>query len=702
MAIGSKVKGITIEFNGDTNKLGRAMKEINAEAKDVDKSLREVNRALKFNPGNTELLAQKQTLLKEKIQQTKKQLDALKQAEATMTANGVDKQSHEFMELQREIIETESKVKHFEKEVRKLNNVDLSALSTKLKDAGEKVKNVGASMTQYVTVPLVAGFTVAGKAASDYEENLNKLDVAFGSNSESVRNFTDNALESYGLSKVAASDAAASFGALGKGIGLTDDQAAQTATTLTGLSADLASYFNTGTDESAKALEGIFTGESEALKRFGVVMNDTNLEQFAADQGKVWKEMDQTEKTMLRYEYVLSKTGDAQGDYSRTSDGTANSFKTLKGALEDLATAIGTQLLPIITPIVRKITELIKKFASLPKPVQKVITVIGLVVAAAGPLLMIIGGIISAIGNLIIFGPIIMSTILGVIGPIMAALAPVLPFILLIVAAVIALFLIIKNWDKIKEFLIKVWNAIKNAAQTVWEAIKFAITAPIKAVWFVIQTVWNAIKTFFTTIWNAIKQAAQTAWEAIQNVIVNPIKKAYQTIQNVVERIRNIITTGFEAIKNTAQRVWEAIKNAITAPIERAKQIVQNAINFLRNLFPLKIGKIFNIKLPHFSWDWLNIGGMFKLPKIKIDWYKNGGIFDSPTIAGIGEAGAEAVVPLDQFWSKMDRIADAVSGGGDQIQIIVNASPGMDVNALADAVQQRLVRLQKQRDKAWA
>lgn len=702
MAIGSKVKGITIEFNGDTTKLGRAMKEINAEAKDVDRSLREVNKALKFNPGNTELLAQKQTLLKEKIQQTKKQLDALKQAEATMTANGVDKQSHEFMELQREIIETESKVKHFEKEVRKLNNVDLSALSTKLKDAGEKVKNVGASMTQYVTVPLVAGFTVAGKAASDYEENLNKLDVAFGSNSESVRNFTDNALESYGLSKVAASDAAASFGALGKGIGLTDDQAAQTAITLTGLSADLASYFNTGTDESAKALEGIFTGESEALKRFGVVMNDTNLEQFAADQGKVWKEMDQTEKTMLRYEYVLSKTNDAQGDYSRTSDGTANSFKTLKGALQDLATAIGTQLLPIITPIVRKITELIKKFSNLPKPVQKVITVIGLVVAAAGPLLMIIGGIISAIGNLIIFAPIIMSTILGVIGPILAALAPILPLILIITAAVIALFLIIKNWDKIKEFLINVWNAIKNAAQTVWEAIKFAITAPIKAVWYVIQTVWNAIKTFFTTIWNAIKQAAQTAWEAIQNVIVNPIKKAYKSIQNVVERIRSIITTGFEAIKNTAQRVWEAIKNAITAPIERAKQIVQNAINFLRNLFPLKIGKIFNIKLPHFSWDWLNIGGMFKLPKIKIDWYKNGGIFDSPTIAGIGEAGAEAVVPLDQFWSKMDRIADAVSGGGDQIQIIVNASPGMDVNALADAVQQRLVRLQKQRDKAWA
>ena len=77
MALGGTVKGITIEFNGDTTKLGKAFTEINNKAKGVDQALQEVRRALKFNPGNTELLAQKQTLLKQKIAQTKEQLNAL-------------------------------------------------------------------------------------------------------------------------------------------------------------------------------------------------------------------------------------------------------------------------------------------------------------------------------------------------------------------------------------------------------------------------------------------------------------------------------------------------------------------------------------------------------------------------------------------------------------------------------------------------
>ena len=259
-------------------------------------------------------------------------------------------------------------------------------------------------------------------------------------------------------------------------------------------------------------------------------------------------------------------------------------------------------------------------------------------------------------------------------------------------------------WEQTSEYLKAAWEALKNVAKIVWEAIKTSITAPIELAWKIIQTVWNAIKTFLTNAWNAIKNTAQSVWNAIKDHIITPIQNAWDRVKGIIDTMKSTISSVFNGIKDTAQRVWDGIKTAITQPIETAKNTVKGIIDTIKGFFPLSIGKIFsNLKLPSINWHWKNIIGAIKIPVFDgISWYAKGGIFDSPTLAGIGEAGAEAVVPLDKFWQKMDKIADAASGGGDQIQIIVNAAPGMDVNALANAVQDRLVRLQKQRDKAWA
>ena len=327
--------------------------------------------------------------------------------------------------------------------------------------------------------------------------NMNKIDVAFGSSSEEVKKWADNARDQFGLSKVAASDAVSAFGALGKGIGLSEGDAAKMSTTLAGLSADLASYFNTGTDESAKALEGIFTGESEALKKFGVVMTDTNLEKFASDQGLVWKEMDQSQKVALRYQYVLAKTKDAQGDYARTSDGTANSLKTFKAAAEDLGTAIGTQLLPMITPIIQKITEWIQKFSDLDPKTQKIITVIGIIAGALGPVLMIIGTIATGIGSII--------TLITTVGPMIAGLAGPIGIAIAIIGGLIAVGVILyKNWDKIKakaselkDNVVKKFTALKIAVKVIFGHIKDAMLAPIKKAAETIKGLIQKIKNFF-------------------------------------------------------------------------------------------------------------------------------------------------------------------------------------------------------------
>ena len=151
------IKGITIEFRGDTSKLDSALRQVNNETRKLDKELRQVDKALKFNPTSVELWRQKQQLLTQKLNETKTKLDALKQAQAQMDAQGVDKNSEEYRKLQREIIETESKVKTFEGQLRKIGNVNLRAASEQMKEVGTSLTNAGNAMR---------GFSMAAAGAA--------------------------------------------------------------------------------------------------------------------------------------------------------------------------------------------------------------------------------------------------------------------------------------------------------------------------------------------------------------------------------------------------------------------------------------------------------------------------------------------------------------------------------------------------------
>ena len=639
------IKGITIQFRGETTELDEALRKINKETKGIDDELKKVNRALKFNPNSVELWKQKQTLLNQKLKETNEKAAVLRDTLKKVESGEIEMSAEDVSKLKRELIEAESKAKTFQKELNKIGNANLKALSEQLKKIGDKMTSVGKTMTTKVTAPIVAGYTVAAKYASDYEENLNKLDVAFGSNSQAVKDWANNASKEFGLSKVQATDAASAFGALGKGIGLTEGEAANMSTTLAGLSADLGSYFNVGVDESAKALEGIFTGESEALKKFGVVMTDTNLQKFAEDQGLVWKEMDQTEKTMLRYQYVLAKTKDAQGDFARTSDGTANSTKIFQASLQDLGTAIGTNLLPIITPIIQKVTELINKFNELSPATQKIITIVGLVAAVIGPLLVVLGTLVSSIGALIGAAP----AIIGAMGTFITTVAPVIAIIGALIAIGVLLY---KNWDTIKAKAIALWNALKAT--------------------------FNNIKNTIITTWNNIKTA----------------------VSNAVENIRNKITSTFNSVKATVVSVWNGIKSAIVTPIQKAVEVVRSAIEKIKSIINGAHLQLPKFKLPHFRINggklpW-GIGGKGTPPSINVDWYAKGGIFNSPSVIGVGEAGSEAVVPLDKFWDKLDKM----QGGETNIVININGA-SKDPREIAEEVKRVLIRETNQRRLAW-
>lgn len=657
----NRIAGITIEISADASKFQRTISSLDKSLKSTQNNLRDINKLLKLDPKNTELLRQKQQELSKAINTTKDRLAELKREQAN-----VGKGTQEWDALQREIIDTEQKLKGLEKEMKNFGSVSaqqIKAAGKELQDFGNKISSIGDRMTTRITLPIIAAGTAATKVASDYEENLNKLDVAFGDSSDTVRQFTDNAMEAYGLSKVMASGSASAFGALAKGVGLTEEAAADVSITLTGLTSDLASYFNTSNDISAKALESIFTGESEALKKFGVVMTETNLKQFAEEHGIVYNKLTQVEKTMLRYNFVLEKTRDAQGDYARTSDGTANSVKTFQAAVQDLATTFGTEILPIITPMIQGLTRIINAIAALPAPVKKVIVVGAMILAVIGPILSVVGRLITGIGFMMTVFPALSGAILPVIG-VIAALA----------LAITGVVLAIKNWDKIKAWFADFFQGIQDGLK--------ATSEEFKAFWDSIVKGAKDFGTRFVNFWRAVGTSTVKLWMLTMQNIRNKFASAKDTVLTTVDNLRDGIAVRFEGVRNAVQGAVDRIKNIM---------------NFSWSL-P-------HLKMPHFS-----VSGKFSLrppsvPHFSVQWYKkaydNPVLFNSPTVLqtpygakGFGDgSGGEVVLG-------MNKLRELVGQG--EVVINVYASEGMNINQLADKIQDRFVQLQRQRSAAYA
>lgn len=501
MAKGTKIRGITIELGADTTEFQKSISNVNKTLKDTQTQLKDVNKLLKLDPSNFELLRQKGELLNSSIKDTEKKLKELKEAYKKIDPNSSEEAKRQQQALSREIAETEQNLKSLKDQYQKFGSVarqELEFVGGKMKEVGGKITDIGQGLTTRVTAPLVAGFGLAINSASDYEENLNKLSVAFGDYADEVQAFTDNAQVDYGLSMKDASDSASAFGALAKGIGLSEEQAASMSVELTKLSADLGSYFNTDIESSASALEGIFTGNATSLKKFGVVMTDTNLKEFASDLGMTAKEyanLGSEEKTLLRFQYVLQQTADAQGDFARTNDGVANATKSLQASLSDVATVIGEQLIPVVVPIIQKITEVISKISELDDETLNTIVQIGLIAAAIGPVLMILGSIISSIGSIVtgigfLFSP--MGALVAAIGA--------------LIAAGVALY---QNWETIKEVASNVWNKLKEDFQAIvnffqekidWLVDKFYSIKDAIANAFDFSNITSKVSGFFSSI----------------------------------------------------------------------------------------------------------------------------------------------------------------------------------------------------------
>lgn len=211
------------------------------------------------------------------------------------------------------------------------------------------------------------------QAASDLEEVQNVVEVSFGSMTQEVEDFANRAVKSYGISALTAKQMASTFMAMSNGMGIAAQDGKNMSLSLTALAADIASFYNVQTSVAQTALNSIFTGETESLKKFGVVLTEANLKAFALSQGikKEYSAMSQAEKVGLRYNYVLQSLSKAQGDFARTSGSWANQTRILKEQWNQLIGILGKQFISLLTPLVKGLNKVLSYLIAIGNAIAK-------------------------------------------------------------------------------------------------------------------------------------------------------------------------------------------------------------------------------------------------------------------------------------------------------------------------------------------
>lgn len=197
--------------------------------------------------------------------------------------------------------------------------------------------------------------------ASDLAEVQNVVDITFGSATEAINSWSKECLAAYGMNEVSAKRYAGTIGAMLKSSGLAGDAIVDMSKDMVGLAGDMASFYNLDLETAFEKIRSGISGETEPLKQLGINMSVTNLEAYALSQGikTSYNEMSQAEQVMLRYNYLMSTTADAQGDFARTQDSYANQTRLLSESWLEFTSIMAEQLLPVLTTIVSWLNNIV-------------------------------------------------------------------------------------------------------------------------------------------------------------------------------------------------------------------------------------------------------------------------------------------------------------------------------------------------------
>lgn len=659
-----RIQGITIEIDGNTTKLSQSLKSVDGQISETQKALKDINKLLKLDPGNVELLTQKQKNLTGAIDNTTKRLDELK-AEQKNVAEGTD----DWDRLQREIIATEQDLESLKDQYSDFGSVaaqQVAAAGQKMEDFGNKVTKAGEAfmpISKAATAALGALGGMAYKAVSSADE-LATLAQQTGFTTDEIQkmqyaadlvdvSFEDieGALKKLKPKITENNKALADLGVSTKNA----DGSTRDATAVFYDAIEALSKIPNETERDQKAMElfgksadslaGIIDDGGAALKAYG---------QEAEDLGIIMGE--DTVESLNKVNDTLSKLKGQAG-----------------GALGKLGATVAEVLAPSlekILGIVGKVTDAIAKLT--PEQAETILKILA-ITAAIGPLLKTGGKLISGIGSALKLAPKIVAAI-KLIG---AALSPQTLLIAAIVAAVVALGIIIyKNWDDIvawtknmvekvkgffqnmKQSIIDAVNNIKDRIVNTWTNIKSTVTNAAQSVKNAVTGAWDNIKTNTTQAFDSVKNTVSTKMQAVQksfndaggglkgvaSATMTAIKEYYtlgfDTINNLtggkLESIKNAFSNAFNSVKSTVSNAWTNIKGTFTSQIGNIQASVSsgfnNIVNRIREIFRFDFS-LPALKVPtwsdlagHFSGLIQSLKNAFKfdwsLPKIKLPHFK--------------------------------------------------------------------------------
>lgn len=585
--------------------------------------------------------------------------------------------------------------------------------------------------------------------ASDLEEVQNVIDVTFGDSAEAVNQYAKDAIQQYGLSELAAKKYAGSLGAMLKSSGVAGDELTEMATSLVGLTGDMASFYNLNPEEAFSKLSSAIAGETEPLRSLGINMNVANLEAYALSKGidKAWSSMTQAEQTTLRYQYIMENAADAQGDFARTSDSFANQSKTLSQQLQSVGGEIGSAFIPYLKDAAKALNEVFSGKISISEFTGRIISVMR---SGADALRQNLPEIQAAAQE-------ILTAIIQIISeglPLLAELA--VPLLMTLTQG------ILENLPTIVQAGIEVLTAlIQGIAQSLPTLIPVATQAIIELVGVLtspenITAMINAAIELLLALAEGLVQAIPQLVAMIPTIIDNLITAIMDNLPAIIEagiQIMIALITGLieslpellSSAGDIMSSLWDAIKNIDW--LELGKSIIMGIINGLIslaesilttivNIFKKPIEWIKNLGSQAITWgkDLIQgfVNGIKSMVKKVVDAVKNIGQkiknflhFSRPDegplrdyekwmpdfVSGLARGIRDNAYLLEDAVSDMAaraRISMTATGAGSTttnvggVRISVYGAPGQDVNALADIVMRRMQSAVNRKEAVFA
>ncbi|WP_182379819.1 hypothetical protein [Nocardioides sp. WS12] len=536
---------------------------------------------------------------------------------------------------------------------------------------GKSADGLGAKFKKFGALA-AAGTAIAGaaviklgfdslNAASDMNETLNKSNTIFGKNAKQIETWANSAATSMGLSKQAALEAAAGFGDMFSQIGFSGDQAAGMSKKVVQMSADLGSFNNLPTADVADRLSAAFRGEYDSLQALIPNINAARVEQVAlAKTGKASaKELTAQEKAAAVLAIVNKDGARAMGDFSKTSGGFANQQKILKARLQDMQAQLGQKLLPVAVKVM-------SFFLNTAVPaLQQFGAYLG---EKLGPVIERVRGLFQ-------------RDLGGISSDATSKFAQIKSIVQDFVTIVTSL------WDRFGGILT---TSLMNNLKNIWTVVSGALTV-IQGVFKVFASL---LKGDWKGAWDGIKMILRGAFQVIRGFIMQAVNLWTTAFRSVWAAVRGIFSGAWSGLKSLVSKGVSSVVGLVKGIGSRVAGAAKGAFNGVKNAFKDAINWIIgkwnglNFSLPSVDTHIPGVGkvGGFSIGTPNIPELARGGIVSRPTLAVLGEAGPEAVVPLSAGRSRG-------GFGGSPIYITVNGA--LDPTETARRIEQMLTRLKR-------